>query len=267
VVVVANAPGGSPRFFRLGQASCTSSVVVAIALWLASPTGVGAAAGAGQTTDHHYCNGCTPPLDYKGGPVLETNATTGLTVTPVYWAPAGASSQFPGDYESIINGFVANVAAASGADNNVFSVDQEYYDNVDGPQNYAGYDIKAGNPVVDTDAMPASGCKPIQGATVCLTDQQLRDELTHLTKKLSLPTDIDHFYPVFFAPNMETQDRDGSNSANSYCGYHRSFGTGPSFIDYPELHRLRGHPLRKHGVRDRAGAQRQRDGRRRGEHP
>jgi hypothetical protein len=210
-------------------------VVVAIALFMAIPTLASAAATPSLATDHHYCNGCTPPLDYRGGPVLDTNGTSGLTVTPVYWAPNGTSYQFPGDYESIVNGFVANVAAASGADSNVFSINQEYYDEVNGAKNYAGYNIKAGNPVIDTDAMPASECKPIEGATVCLKDQQLRDELTHLTKKLGLPTDIDHFYPVFLAPNVETQDRDGSNSANSYCGYHRSFETGSSLIDYADI--------------------------------
>ena len=50
-----------------------------------------------------------------------------------------------------------------------------------------------------------------------------------------MPTDADHFYPLFLAPNVETQDRDGSNSVSSYCGYHRSFGSGSSYIDYADI--------------------------------
>ncbi len=40
--------------------------------------------------------------------------TAGVTVTPVFWQPSGGRYVFPPGYESIIDRFVANVAAASG---------------------------------------------------------------------------------------------------------------------------------------------------------
>jgi hypothetical protein len=66
---------------------------------------------------------------YDGGPLLSTNTDAGLTITPVFWAPRGSS--FPAHYQNIIGGFVANVAAASGSTDNVFSVGTEYYQTVD----------------------------------------------------------------------------------------------------------------------------------------
>jgi hypothetical protein len=196
-----------------------------------APTPAGASP---QPQDKHYCDGCTPPLVYAGGPVLDTTAA-GLTVAPVYWAPAGTSYQLPAGYESIINAYVTNVAAASGQDNNVYSVDEEYYQDTNGAKTYSNYDVKAGSPIVDTDAFPQSGCKATGGNSACLTDQQLRDELTHLQQKLGFAADTAHFYPVFLPPNVETEDRDGSTSVSSYCGYHRSFTSGSLFIDYADI--------------------------------
>ena len=219
--------GRRPLYWR----DILALVAVLGALLMAS-----AAAPAGaESGDKHYCDGCTPPLLYHGSPALDTNSATGLTVTPIYWAPLGTPYQIPAAYEGIIDGFVANIAAASGQNTNVFSVDTEYYQVTDGAKQYVNYDFKAGKAIIDTDALPANGCKPIGGNTACITDQQIRDELTTLAQKQGLQADADHYYPVFLAPKVETQDRDGSNSVSSYCGYHRSFGSGTSFIDYADI--------------------------------
>ena len=96
---------------------------------------VAAPAGA-ESGDKHYCDGCTPPLTYQGGPVLDTNSATGLTVTPIYWAPSGTPYQLPASYESIIDGYVINIAAASGQNTNVYSLDDEYYEETAGAKQY-----------------------------------------------------------------------------------------------------------------------------------
>jgi hypothetical protein len=64
-------------------------VAVTALLATASPP----AAAAADKGDKHYCDGCTPPLLYGGGPVLDTTVS-GLTVTPIYWAPTGTSQLF-----------------------------------------------------------------------------------------------------------------------------------------------------------------------------
>jgi hypothetical protein len=154
-------------------------------------------------------------------------------VTPIYWVPAGYT--LPKNYESIINGYVANVAAASGQETNVYSVDTEYYADVAGVKSNAAYRFKAGTPIIDTQAFPKSGCRRGQGMNACITDHQLEGELTRLTGQSGLATDDSQFYPVFFPEKVETADQDGSTSVSDFCGYHRGFGSGSSFISYANI--------------------------------
>jgi len=200
----------------------------------------GAAAAAGPShrgapapaIEPQVCSSCEPPLVYGGGPVLSTNTAGGLTVTPIFWAPKGGPYAFPANYESIIDGYIANVAAASGSTDNVYSVATEYYDKAGGKRTFVTYSIKAGTPIVDTDPFPSNGCTPASGYTACITDDQLRTELARLTSSRGLATDLAHFYPVFFPPKVETKDRDGTTSVGAFCGYHRAFGAGSSQTVY-----------------------------------
>ncbi len=65
-----------------------------------------------------------------------------------------------------------------------------------------------------------------------MNDRQLRAELVQGIAAEHLPTGLLAFYPVFFPPQVETQDLDGSNSDDTYCGYHRNIGTGAATILY-----------------------------------
>ncbi len=181
------------------------------------------------------CSMCLPPLIYRGGPVMSTGTASGLTVTPIFWEPVGGRYAFPLKYESVIDGYVQNVAAASGSDANIYSVDTEYYDVRDNVPAFIKYNIHAGGPVVDTDRFPANGCQPAPGYRACITDLQLRSELTLITTNLDLPTDLAHIYPVFFPPGVETVDVDGSNSYDGFCGYHRAFGTDAAKTIYADV--------------------------------
>jgi hypothetical protein len=168
------------------------------------------------------CDGCVPPLAYQGGLVL--TGSGGLTVTPIYWEPNGGQYTFPSGYEDLINRYIADVAAASGSTNNVYSVATEYTQTVNGDKTTISYDIKAGTPVTDTSDLPSDGCPVDSGLTACITDAQLRTELGQVTNSQNLPTDLSHFYPVFLPPGVEAKDLDGTTSASSFCGYHRAFG-------------------------------------------
>jgi hypothetical protein len=186
--------------------------------------------------DSHYCNGCEPPLAYTPqAPVINTTGTTGLTITPIYWAPTGKGT-FPANYQTIINGYIKNVAAASGSTSNVYSVLSEYYStNASGAKQPIRYKITAGTPIIDTGAFPArdSSCElsnPTQ--TDCVTDAQERTELTKLKTSKGLTFDLAHIYPIFLAPGVETYDLDGTNSVSSFCGYHRSFASGATTALY-----------------------------------
>jgi hypothetical protein len=200
------------------------SVGLAVAALLAlAVSAMPAQADDGPIPD--YCKACKPPLTYGGGPLMYTSGPTGLTVTPIFWEPAGSGYTFPETYEAIINGYIADVAAASGATDNVYSIATEYYDVSHGQPRYARYKIAAGTPIVDTRPLPAeNGCKATGDFRVCVDDDQLQEELSAVLDAHHLPRDLSHFYPVFFPPGVETGDGAGGNSVSRFCAYHSNFG-------------------------------------------
>ena len=83
---------------------------------------------AGQSSVNPQCTACSPPLLFtRGAPVIGgLSGTPGhVTITPVYWEPAGHA--LSSTYKSIVNGYLQNVALASGQTTNVFSVATQYY--------------------------------------------------------------------------------------------------------------------------------------------
>jgi hypothetical protein len=179
----------------------------------------------------HYCDGCTPPLVYNGGPVVDTSGPRGFTVVPVFWAPQGYT--FPPNYVKAVSGYIKNVAAASGQTGNVVSIASEYFQKTTAGKVNLRYRITAAQPILDDNPYPAGGCKVVSADyTACVTDAQLRLELAQGITQTGLPTGLSVFYPVFFPPGVMTQDRDGSNSDSTYCGYHRSFGAGANTVLY-----------------------------------
>lgn len=179
----------------------------------------------------HYCDGCDPPLGYLGGPVADTTGDAGLTIRPIYWIPA-ASKPFNDGFVELTSRYITDIAAASGATDNVFSLMPQYFQKLGGATTFLRNRLTAGEPIIDTHPFPEGDCSPSQAFTYCLTDDQLRAELARLKTTLGLPVGLDHFYPMFLAPDLQTQDRDGSYSDEAYCGYHRSFGPASSPMVY-----------------------------------
>ena len=223
------------RWDRAGSGRLKRGFPVRVVAFAAAlPMTLALAGATARAIEPQACSSCQPPLVYSNGPVLMTTSA-GLTVTPIYWAPSGGNHAFPTGFERVVDGYIANVAAASGSTSNVYSIDTEYYDTGGGAKTSIGYRIQAGTPIVDSGAFPNNGCTPASGYTVCITDHQLQTELQRLTGRRSLTTDLDHFYPVFFPPGVETQDTDGSNSVGGYCGYHSAFGSGSNQTVYADM--------------------------------
>jgi Phosphate-induced protein 1 conserved region len=191
--------------------------------------------GLAGTIEPQICSSCSPPLAEEGGPVMDTNGADGLTITPIWWQPSGGRHVFPSAYENLLDQYVHDIAAASGSTDNVFSVLTEYYQTVDGLKKFITYKFTAHAPIVDTAAFPANGCKPAPGNSACITDAQLRAELSAVTASHKLPGTLAYYYPVFFPPGVETEDSDGSNSVSQYCGYHKAFGSGPDQTVYANM--------------------------------
>lgn len=219
----------------VASAAAVACLTLLLAAATASPTVASVAAEGeladGGNRDGHYCDGCAPPMDYVGGPVMDTSGDTGIVITPVFWAPDGFA--FPPGYVDGILRYLHDVAVDSGGDANVYSLATEYPGNADGETAPLDYRLTDAAPVYDPTAFPGAACAPDDDiSSVCLTDDELRTELARLVATGQVATGMDRFTPVFLPPGVEAQDRDGTTSASTFCGYHRMFGEGERAVVY-----------------------------------
>ncbi len=167
--------------------------------------------------------GSAQNLNYYGGPVMHSDSNFAI-----YWQPAGYS--YTPNYESLVNSFFSNVAAASGTSGNVYSVATQYSDG-SGP---IAYNASFAGSTVDTDPYPASGCS---AGSVCITDAQLQTEVKRVVAAQNLPTGMSRIYFVYFPSGVNTCfDSSGSQcSTNVYCAYHSNIGSGSTGILYANM--------------------------------
>ena len=197
----------------------------------AHPRGAAAPSNLGNPS----CGRCAPPLQFHAGlPVMGgLSGNPGeATITPIFWAPSGYS--FPSSYKLIIDGYLANVAAASGTPSNVFGVSEQYYQQASSsaPQRHIQYLVHAGAEVDVADPFPAPdvhGCTAATGYRACVSDAALQAEVHTAATTHGLVEDDAHLYLVFFPPGVETCENAapaGSTtpcSINVYCAYHSGF--------------------------------------------
>jgi PKD domain/IPT/TIG domain len=161
-------------------------------------------------------------LDYNGGAVMASN-----TNYVIYWAPLGAPA-FPTDYQPGIDRYFEDLAHDSGAHSNVDSITAQYNDT----SSNAAYDSHFAGAIIDTNPYPASGCSE---ATICLSDAQIRAELSAYVSAHGLPTDLTHEY-FLLTPAGVASCFEGSCSAGTphpgFCAYHAStaLSTGGELI-------------------------------------
>jgi hypothetical protein len=194
----------------------------------------------------------TPPLIFHGGPVMGTSVTGPVVVTPIYWNPAG--HPMDAAYKSILTQYLTDVAKASGRNNNVFSILNEYFGN----NGQIHYNVQLGSPIEDTQALPASGCTLTHkdmsniyadnsGYNACLDDAQLQAETNRVTGANGLPINFSHIYVLFlpkhvescFLPGVTTNAKKGQactinyEPTAAYCAYHNQAGSGAIYANMP----------------------------------
>ena len=167
--------------------------------------------------------GGTPPLLYGGGPLMHA-----VTTHVVAWAPAGHT--FPGGYVSGYEQYLSDLAHDLGRGTNVSSVMAQYVD----ANGSALSSLTNDAPIDPTDAYPTSGCPLASGASVCLTDAQLENELGAQIVNNGLSTSPDQSYVLLLPPGVDTcADSSGSECRDNYfCGYHSAFYVGSSPVSY-----------------------------------
>lgn len=174
------------------------------------------------------------PVEYHGGPVMPSN-----TNYTVFWDPPGAS-EYAAGYQSGIDRYLQDLAHDSGGVLNTDSVLAQYGDKAG---EFAEYDSRFGGEELDTDPYPASGCT---GATVCLTDEQIRAELVKFVQAAKLPIDLEHEYFLLTPPGVGSCMEAKSDSCSpglpheTFCSYHGFVTVGGAPLIYANIPYLPG---------------------------
>jgi PKD domain len=175
----------------------------------------------------------TADLPYGGGPVLHSNRTH-----LIFWAPAGSGLAFDPGYESLIEGFLAGVAADSHKSSSVYGLTGQYRD-PGGPAAYASGYTGATNA---SDPLPPSRCTVSPAGPpwrVCLTDSQLENEVSRVVHRDHLPAGSGDIYflltPNGFGSCIDSASDSCSLGGDStgYCGYHSTTEAGLLYAVVP----------------------------------
>ncbi|MCW3031103.1 MAG: hypothetical protein JWM66_1236 [Solirubrobacterales bacterium] len=178
----------------------------------------------------------------------------------IYWDP---QDYYHGDWQGLIDGFLANTGASSGQFASVFAVDSQYTDVSNQPATSRSSFRGA---YIDTNPYPPSNCvdpRPFAlGAPltqVCVTDAQLRAQLQTFVSQHSLPRGMSPIYYLLTPPGVavcldsggatghcsdfagtigevETAESEKKEPTayksfrHSFCSYHGVVGEGSSAI-------------------------------------
>ncbi len=212
--------GGQPRRRRLLLAAALSAAILGVgasdaaALIVHSPSGKVSYMAVPGTPPHITAASGKKPVEYHGGPVMPSNTNYGL-----YWDPAEAPA-YPAGYEAGIDRYFEDLAHDSGGVQNTDSVLVQY---TDGAGEAAAYDSHFGGALTDTEPYPANGCS---AAPICLTEAQIRTEITDYVQSHGLPEDLEHEYFVLTPPGVESCLSSNGKSCSDgtahpfYCAYH-----------------------------------------------
>lgn len=154
-------------------------------------------------------------LSYHNGAVMPTNRTYAI-----YWQPSGYGLST--NYRSLIDGYLANVAADSGQSSNVYFSDTQYYGPSLAP---IAYSSTFGGSVLDTHALPPSGCSDSY-TSVCLSDAQIRSEIASVATASGWTVGPTTLIFMFTAQGIGSCYSSGSCAFSSYCAYHSNTTIG-----------------------------------------
>jgi hypothetical protein len=189
----------------------------------------GATAAGGSTPRHGSIAGVVP---HTG--LVQTSLAPSLP--KLAGSPRSATFTFSGTYENLINQYFADVAAASVANaiDNVYSVDTQYFSN---PSHVnIQYSSAFGGSYVSHDPLPANGCDDtfddgftVVSDPVCLTDQQLEDEIQHVLTVNGWHGGLGNMFFLMTPEGVGScfdstpASSDGACSTNAFCAYHNYF--------------------------------------------
>jgi hypothetical protein len=172
-------------------------------------------------------------LTYHGGAVMPTNQ-----VYAIFWMPPGYTSvdTSGAGYQATIDNYFSNVAAASGLSTNVYWAGTQYYQATPTGNQNVSYSSSFVKEIDDASPYPPNGCTDSY-TSVCLTDQQIQNEIASVVSTNNLPTGNGTEYFLFTPKNVGSCiDSTSAQCAYSYyCAYHSNIGTGSTAILYANM--------------------------------
>lgn len=190
--------------------------------------------------------------NHEGHPVMHSSVAYAI-----YWDPYYL---YHGDWEHLIDTFLQSAGAESGSLAQAFSVNEQYTDK---SNTRAAYKMTFRGAYTDTTGYPASGCtdpdmlnseghEPAKLDNVaCLTDKQLRQELTAFIAKNKLKTGMSTVFYLLTPPgvtvcgdaggssghcsdftwqknpkNEEEEEPNTESYEHSFCSYHAAITSG-----------------------------------------
>jgi hypothetical protein len=139
----------------------------------------------------------------------------------IYW---GASSTFPdSNYQTLINRFFQDVAAASGQTSNVYDSDTQYYQTINSVTTNITYSESFSGSWADATNPTSSGCTSTAGGSVaCVSDAQIEQEVTKAIQANNWPEGSGNEYFVFLGNGISTCS--GSSCfVSNFCAYHSHY--------------------------------------------
>jgi hypothetical protein len=165
-------------------------------------------------------NGGTPPLLYKGGPVMTT-----ATVYAIYWASPtlqdGSPTSLSAAYQTVQNNMLKEYFGHAIANNNT-----QYYQVVGGTKTYIKNSGRFGGSYVDTSPYPGKDCSDpaVPTPTNCISDTDLQNEISKVMGIKGWTGGVNKMFLLFTSSN-EGQCLTSSTqcSYQVYCAYHSAF--------------------------------------------
>jgi len=154
---------------------------------------------AGLSSSEAEENPSAEQFDNAAGHAVLHSAATYV----IYWDP---QDYYNGDWQGLINGFMANLGSSNGQLNSVFAVDSQYTDATNQPATSRSVFHGA---ATDTDPYPGSGCvdpRPFELhaplTKVCLTDEQVRTEIETYIPQHHLSRGMGSIFYVMTPPGV-----------------------------------------------------------------
>jgi hypothetical protein len=150
-------------------------------------------------------------LTYHGGGIF----SSAWKVYDIYWVPPGYS--IASGYQSAVDGFWQNVAAASGQSSNVFSTSTQY---TDASAKHVVYNASFGGSVTVSDPFPASGCSDSGVPSgPCISDMQVSAEIQSVAAAHGWTVGYPNIFNLMMPKNVGNCATSSTGVPESFCSF------------------------------------------------